>query len=280
MEDRFYKPSGRFGAMTFPLLLLVGLVFLPTLAYIYAYLSNLIPLIYIKFLITFGYTYGAAMLLGLWVDYGKIRNGMVYFTGAIIALLIAYYVSWVAFFSIQEGIRVDFLTLCTQPSGVKSLIDLYNTIGIETTSKGTTSTTNGTMLYVVWFIEFAIMVFGPIFLSFASYRKPFSELNDKWFMENKLQGTFDFPNTTIEEVKMALENSDYSHFDNAIAVNEEQPDFYRVSLFDSDGDDDYITLKRVNITYEKGKKNESESNVVEHLRVPNRVCQNLLAQWG
>jgi hypothetical protein len=281
MEDRFYKPSGRFGSMTFPLLLLVSLVVLPVLAYIYAYLSDLIPLIYAKFFITLGYALGAGMVLSFWVLYGKIRNGTVYYIGALVALLLAYYISWVTFFAIQTELNFTFLDLAVQPTALKSMIELYNSIGIETTSRGSKSTTNGTMLYVIWLIEFAVMVIGPIFVSFSSYSKPFSELNGDWFTENKLPRAFDFPYIALDEIKMALENSDYSHFDKAIAVNvEEQPAFYKVSIFDSTGDDDYITLKRVTVTYEKGKKNEAETNVVEHLRVPNSVCQKLLSQWG
>jgi len=51
----YYKPSGKFSPIAFVYLLLVCAIIIPILGAIYAYATWYIPIIYVNFLITFGF---------------------------------------------------------------------------------------------------------------------------------------------------------------------------------------------------------------------------------
>lgn len=282
MKERHYIPSGKFGSMALVILAVLTLLIFPILGYAYAYLGNLISMIYVKFFLTLGYAFVAGLILSFWVTRGKIRNGTLYLVGAILALLVGYYVHWAAFFGVQLSDSMEggsFVGFISDPSMLNSMISLYNMIGIETTSKGSTSSYTGTTLYIFWAIEMAIMVLGPLFLSYSEYKMPFSELNDTWFNANKLNGMMTIYQSE-NDMKAALKNGDYSCLENAIPATTDNNDFYRLTLFDSVGDEDFLTLRKVAVSYDKGKRNENETVVINHLRVPNDTTQLLLAKWA
>jgi hypothetical protein len=283
MQERYYSPSGRFGKMTIPMFLLAGLLLLPILGFVYAFLVEKIPFIYVRFFATIGYAYTAFMILGFCVKIGKIRSSKAYFIGAIVVLLLGYYVHWAAFFSIalSAGVEsVSFFDILASPSGLKMLVDFYNESGISFSKSGSGGKVwNGGVLYFIWFVEFAIMVLGPLLAGYTKANEPYSELNDDWFTENKLGGILEITKTE-EEIKTDLENNDYAILENAHKADVDFDVFYRISLYDSAGDEDYLTLKKVKVAYEKGERKESESDVVEYLRIPNDLTQRLKMQWA
>ena len=73
--SNYYKPSGKFSPISFVYFILVCTVALPILATIYAYLIWYIPIIYLNFLVTFGFGFAIAITVGyLVVRLGKVRS--------------------------------------------------------------------------------------------------------------------------------------------------------------------------------------------------------------
>ena len=94
--SNYYKPSGKFSPISFVYFILVCTVALPILATIYAYLIWYIPIIYLNFLVTFGFGFAIAITVGyLVVRLGKVRNYGLAILFALIASLVAYYLQWV-----------------------------------------------------------------------------------------------------------------------------------------------------------------------------------------
>ena len=94
--SNYYKPSGKFSPISFVYFILVCTIALPILATIYAYLIWYIPIIYLNFLVTFGFGFAIAITVGyLVVRLGKVRNYGLAILFALIASLVAYYLQWV-----------------------------------------------------------------------------------------------------------------------------------------------------------------------------------------
>ena len=73
--SNYYKPSGKFSPIAFVYLLLVCAIVMPILGTIYAYATWYIPIIYVNFLITFGFGVSISFVVRLLViRLGKVRN--------------------------------------------------------------------------------------------------------------------------------------------------------------------------------------------------------------
>lgn len=145
--SNYYKPSGKFSPIAFAYLLLVCAIIMPILGTIYAYATWYIPIIYVNFLITFGFGVSISFAVSLLViRLGKVRNYGLSALFAVIASLVAYYSQWVVWVDLvlnagevygnkQIGISVSnvqfeqLLYLATHPSDLIDLIMLINEEG-------------------------------------------------------------------------------------------------------------------------------------------------------
>ena len=90
--SNYYKPSGKFSPISFVYLLLVCAIAMPILGTIYAYATWYIPIIYVNFLITFGFGVSISFAVSLLViRLGKVRNYGLSALFAIIASFVSNY---------------------------------------------------------------------------------------------------------------------------------------------------------------------------------------------
>ncbi len=197
-----YKPSGRIGMLTWPLLLL-GLIVVVAAAFAYQIGLRFIPLIYINLLLALG----MGMLIGkvgaMVVQQGKVRNITV---AAIIALSLILF-AIVAKFGFQYlGERQNLPEIVRQSGELPPNLDtaiLDNLI--EEIVKSYTfvehikdrvdtgwnlgrmgrngAPINGFFVYLVWIIEAGIFVYCAVMPTIRAAREPFSEKLDAWASE-------------------------------------------------------------------------------------------------
>ena len=168
-----YRPSGKFGARAIPLWTVGLLVTLP-LALVYVILLDVIPLIYVSFLLTLV----AGWILGLVAFYicnfGHVRNSTV-------AWLVGLSLPAV-FLIAKHVIQWNFL----QPNlDFFSYIDQRVDEGWMIGRRGQNNQINGFMVYAVWAIEAAIIFFRSPFRAAAQAKEPYSEPLNQWACEQE-----------------------------------------------------------------------------------------------
>ena len=168
-----YRPSGKFGARAIPLWIVGLLVTLP-LALVYVILLDVIPLIYVSFLLTLV----AGWILGLVAYYicnfGHVRNSMV-------AWLVGLSLPAV-FLIAKHVVQWNFL----QPNlDFFSYIDQRVDEGWMIGRRGQNNQINGFMVYAVWAIEAGIIFFRSPFRAAAQAKEPYSEPLNQWACEQE-----------------------------------------------------------------------------------------------
>lgn len=196
--DKYYKPSGRFSLIFLFYFLLVSVIAFPILGLIYAYFIWYIPFIYINFFITIGFGFLIGFFISIIViKKGKVRNPLLGFIIGLAGAFLALYFHWAIWIDLvinagesygsnRIGITVSniqFLqvfSLIFRPDLVFEYINQvngYGTWGIRG------ATVSGTFLWIIWAIEFIIVVAISGFLPYLEAKKPFSESNNSWYEE-------------------------------------------------------------------------------------------------
>ncbi|UOQ72584.1 hypothetical protein [Hymenobacter cellulosilyticus] len=293
----YYQPSKRItigGVLSF---LLLGAVAAVPLAFVYVYATWYIPFIYINVLLTVGFGAGLAIVLKGLTTLGKLRNPALVGWLAIVVGLWAWYVQWALYLTLVNGageteslgsrasfthttFNADvFLSLLTQPGIVLGMLPRLAENG---TWSIFTVTFSGVALYLVWFIELAIILFCAWALAHSQAATPFSETAGQW--AEKLT----FPVTTAAfadaaATKAALEAADWTHLQPLAPGEEASSSFGRLHLYHVPQDEDCCYLSLENVTIEvddKGKTSEKTTDVLEYLRVAPHVCRELHARFG
>ena len=201
-----YRPSGKFGTLTIPLIL-AGVVVAAALAYVYHLLLEWIPLIYINFLITLFSGIGLGMI-GAWVmNMGHNRNRMVALaTGllfALAALSAKYYFQYQTFCSQIVSAEVEAISQETGGSFDKDQNDQLATdlrkefsivdhlklrvdqgwnIGRRANGGAPIS---GVFVYLIWLIEAGILLYYAVTMSVSAAGEPYSEKLNEWASEEE-----------------------------------------------------------------------------------------------
>ncbi len=171
-----YRQSGKFGVGAIPLWI-VGIVITIPLAVLYVILLEMIPLIYVSFLLTLV----AGWLLG-WMawsvcQWGHVRNTMIaWLIGLslpIVFLLGKYLFQWNVW-AVNDP-NLGFM---------EHLQERVNT-GWEITRRGQAIPINGFLVYIVWLIEAGIIFFRSPFRAASQAGEPYSEPLKQWASEQE-----------------------------------------------------------------------------------------------
>ena len=195
---QYYKPSGKFSSAFILYFILVSLIAFPLLGLIYAYCIWYIPFIYINLFITIGFGFLVALCVNkLVIKKGKVRNPILALVFGFFAGIIALYFHWSIWIDLvinagesygseRLGVTVsniEFLqvfSLIFQPNLVFEYINSVNEFGTWGIRGATVS---GLFLWIIWAIEFVIVVGISSFLPFLESKKPFSESTNSWYEE-------------------------------------------------------------------------------------------------
>ncbi len=288
--SNYYQPSGRFSPSSFLYFILTSVIIIPILALIYTYLIWYIPFFYINIFITVGFGLGVGLAIShLVVKLGKVRNSTIALVFGFLGGLIALYFSWAIWVDLvinagesygnsRIGITtssIEFLQvfgLALQPSVLLEFISEINKTGTWGIRGGAVS---GTILMIIWVIEFLIILVISIFLPLFRAKIPFCETDNKWFNEETLPA-FNFIKNPKEMVAN-LENSNQNSFINLqYSTTSENESHSIFTLYSSEKGKNYITIDNKKAKTNDKNEIEFDSNeFVEYISISSELRNKL-----
>ena len=176
--NHFYKPSGRFGPLAIPLLLISGGTAAAILAYLYSYAVFYIPFVYLNFFLTLGFGLLVGAATGVGGTLGRSRSGLLGAVGGIVTGAGAVYFSWVVYVHVVfEG---DVWLFEPAP-----LLDAVLAIAEEGVWQIRSIRPTGIALYIIWAIEALIIMGGSLALGAGMAMQPFCESCGRWVDDEK-----------------------------------------------------------------------------------------------
>jgi len=287
---KYYVPSGKFSPSSFLYFILTAIIILPILAVIYTYLVWYIPFIYINFLITAGFGFGVGMALQyLAINIGKVRNPNLAVLFGVLGSFIAMYFSWAIWVDLvinagesygntRIGITtsnikiVQVLELAFNPSLLLDLIVDINKVGTWGLRSATIS---GVFLAIIWLIELLIVLVIAVLVPYASAKRPFCELSNKWFEEETLP-TFNFINE-VNEMIANLEEGCQTSFDELLLMPNNKSASHSVfTLFSSEKGESFLSIEnKLAGTNDKGEIEFNDHEFLEYVYINSSLKNKL-----
>lgn len=179
----YYQESGKINTALTSIAMLVGAAVIGLLAYGYSFLTDFNPFIYLNFLATAAYVLVVVFILGLVQRIGKVRS---YSTGILIAIILSVFglfAVWLAYVMIAFDRGFDF-ALANFVDGIEMLSQRSYSIGRRSSS----IELSGGILMILWVVEAAILLIGPIFFVVSGGKNDsvYCEDCDKWADEEKV----------------------------------------------------------------------------------------------
>ncbi|MFY7740218.1 MAG: hypothetical protein ACOVQC_06850 [Flavobacterium sp.] len=287
---QFYKPSGKFSPSFILFFLLVSLIAFPLLGLIYAYCIWYIPFIYINFFITLGFGFLVALCVNkVVIRKGKVRNPFLALFIGFFAGIVALYFHWSVWIDLvinagesygseRIGVTVsniEFLqvfSLIFQPTMVFEYISMVNEFGTWGLGGATVS---GAFLWVIWAIEFVIIVGVSSFLPYLESKKPFSESTNSWYEEITLPALSFIENK--EQLIADITSNNHSGFDFLNKeVNKESESHSVFTLYKSKSGKNYLTIDNKTSSLDsKGKVEFKSDEFVEYIMIDGQLSKIL-----
>ena len=287
---QYYKPSGKFSPSFILFFLLVSLIAFPLLGLIYAYCIWYIPFIYINFFITLGFGFLVALCVNkVVIRKGKVRNPILALFIGFFAGIVALYFHWSVWIDLvinagesygseRIGVTVsniEFLqvfSLIFQPSMVFEYIGMVNEFGTWGIRGATVS---GAFLWVIWAIEFVVVVGVSSFLPYLESKKPFSESTNSWYEEITLPALSFIENK--EQLIADITSNNHSGFDFLNKeVNKESDSHSIFTLYKSKSGKNYLTIDNKTSSFDsKGKVEFKSDEFVEYILIDSQLSKIL-----
>jgi len=280
-----YKPSGKFGGMTIPLIL-VGVVIAVALAYVYHLLLEYIPLIYINFLVTLFSGTGLGMIGGWTIRTGHTRNRMIAVVMGVLlavsALSAKYYFQHQTFCNqmvdgdfllepgeepLSEEQRDELRKTFHQEFGIVDHLKLRVEQGWNIGRRGNGAPVNGLFVYLVWLVEAGMFLYYAVKTPLAEASEPYSEKLSEWASEEEAVMTL-----PITDEKMVAQIQSASSVDDLLSIpipkTDESDKFaiYRVnSLEGQEMEDAYLSVDLLTLSVNsKGEQETKSKSLVRH----------------
>lgn len=290
-----YKPSGKFSPIAFIYFIIGSLTLLPLLGLAYAYALWYIPFIYLNMIIAAVFAFGAAAVITwLVVKLGKVRNPMLALVFGLlggVVVMYFHYAAWVdlvinageRYGSSRLGVTVSNVKLvqvyqlAADPQSLFSLIGEINETGTWTL-KG--SPVNGIFLTIIWAIEFIGVLAVTTLVSRSAARKPFCEIENKWFEVKKLpELNFIYDK---DQLLADLEKGNTAAIDALEkAADAKKHDHSVFKLYSSNNNESYLTIdNKTAKTNSKGEITFTSKELTEYMAVSPSVSKKLLEKQG
>jgi hypothetical protein len=207
-----YRPSGKFSP-SFVIFALLGAAVAVASAWLYQFLMELIPLIYLNFLITAGFAFLLSMGTGAMVHGGRCRNAFVAVAAAlVIGALTAGATHYFSYQSALDDIvdmegldEVGAEALAEQVSFgqfIEARVDMGWSFG-KVGRSGDGAPISGFFVWLLWGIEGLVLVGAAGFGAFGAARSPFCESCNEWSEDD---AAFIFPapsEETLAQIRSA-----------------------------------------------------------------------------
>jgi len=272
----YYKPSGRFSGIFFVFLLLFIAIAVPILSFVYIYLIHYIPIIYFNIIITVGCGLAVGFSMNFMVKLAKVRNVILVIISLVFVTIILKYFQWCVYipmifadsdFTFLDHIIIPF-EIFLHPDMILELALYINSVGVW--SIGTSDIpVRGVILFIVWIIEFIIIMGAAILIGKDRAKLPFSEEFNDWYTEIPNKIIANIPQN-IEALKSNLENG---NFDELVQLSKEENNdelnFLEITLYQSpNADHYYLKADQVSITIDdKEKEKRNETALIEYLAI-------------
>ncbi len=264
-----YKPSGRVNPVA-PLFLAVGLLLTLALSFLYAYLIENNPFIYLSLLIFAGFVIGLAMISIFTVSFGKIRNVTVGIIIGLLTGLTALYVSWAVILPAIVGDMVNTRQLLTSPDQMWHLINFisragwYSIFGVEI---------HGFLLWLIWGLEALGIVLVPVYSGYDRVKSHlFCENCKTWSVEENNFLCFYYPDKQL--LLAQLQRGDLSFFQQANAIElPPEKNFYALDIEKCESCKNIFTLALVE--NEKDKDDFIKQLIIKGLLIDKTLYEQL-----
>lgn len=276
-----YKPSGGIGILTWPLFVL-GLAIVVGLAFVYQFLLELIPFIYVNALLTWGMGIGIGVISAFIIKTGHCRNvALAMLIGLALATtgLSAKYL-WQFRAAVVEGRQwletTDEISDENRPLVIAAFEENYNLQEhlqerVETgwsIGRGQNGApVGGVLVYLVWLIEAGVVFYFAWTMSRAAVKEPYSEKMNLWAdeaemvmvlpitsdeMVSKIQSA-----TSVDELlEIPIPKTDQSAKLAQYIVN---------SIPGKEMEDAYLTVNTIEYSVnKKGEQETDEKTLVQH----------------
>jgi len=276
IKGAYYEPSGKF-SMTFFLYFLLSLVIaIPILSVVYVHLVHYIPIIYLNIFIAIGCGFIAGLIMSHVTKLGKARNPKIVLFCTFVAICVFEYIQWCVYVplifsqgsSFGERILLS-LYLFTNPDAVFNNVSEINKVGVWSIGRGSrtsSDTVSGTMLLIVWIIEFIIISGMALLLPLVKAKFPFSEKENNWYVEvDKLVET-DMPEN-FDDMKNNMENGNFTDLVQLAKEGKtDAPVFLNLIFYEPpqplSGDPYYIEVEQVTISVDKKNKEKRDKKTL------------------
>lgn len=190
-----YQPSGRFEATTIPFALGAGLLVALGLGWVYQWLVDFIPLIYINALLTLGFGGAIGLAVGFGASFGKCRNAMLAIVLAVVCATAAeagtMYFAYKNFQAKLDKRLAKRFGKRYSPTLRKRFVDRYTLskyikLRVKTGWRIKRTKMTGVMVWIIWGIEFAILLILSVMVSRGMTLRPFCERRKEWAEEVEL----------------------------------------------------------------------------------------------
>lgn len=191
-----YQPSGRCGAMTYPLVF-AGLIVAAALGWVYQLAVHWIPLIYVNLLITIAYAAALFFVVGMLMKVGQCRSPMI---GALMGAVIGVVGVAATHYQGYQLIRADLIDAglemvdeserdeareffekeFTFGKYMELRVEEGWSLGRATSSSEGGLSISGIFVYLIWLIEGGIIVLGGLIGGNAQAAAPYLEAVEKW----------------------------------------------------------------------------------------------------
>ncbi|MCA9323149.1 MAG: hypothetical protein KDB53_20580 [Planctomycetes bacterium] len=274
-EEVFYRNSGSIGLAGPLLMVVVGFGVGGIMAAIYGYAIFYCPLIYINGIGTVLLGTLTGWFVGKAAKLGKVRNaGYASIIGIVVGVG-CWYVSWVAWLHALS----DQEALVTAPRDIFAVADALAEIG-PWSIFGVTPT--GILLYLVWFIEAAIIIGGCAFVVTNSLRSlPFCETCQRWMPPPKYFGRFEMIDPDEwGRVVADLVKQDFTQLTTLKPATESTTPYLVIELNGCQGCHDLQTLSLRAVAESRdsrGNLDRTEKKIVENLLISRETLDDLQA---
>jgi hypothetical protein len=275
-----YRPSGRFGVLTIPMVI-IGLVAAIALAFVYQLLLDLIPLIYISFLVTLGLGFAAGIGGSMIVSAGKVRNvmlaGLIGILLTVSALGAKYYFQYRSMLAEVVDAEMQELEIPAeqQPEFEKAVaqeftfmrhLELRAAIGWQIGRRGGMPI-QGVFVYLIWLVEAGIVGYLAVKVATGRAREPYSEKLDAWASEAEVVMTLPISSPEmVSKIRAATSVEDLLTI--PIPETDESHQFAVYTVKSIEGEeleDAYLSVELITLSINnKGEQEKKEEPLVKY----------------
>lgn len=273
--SKYYTHSGTFSPLSIVYFLVFGIIGCSILGALYGLAIYYIPFVYLNVLITFIFGLLSGMVIVFASKAGKARNTALTTFFALVFGAFAWYVSWIIWIH-QTSHSSSFILTPQELGNYMSIIAKlgpWSVFGWQA---------KGVPLYLIWFIEFAIIAGGAAFMAWSSIRDlPFCEDCKVWMDSPQTIGPLE-PAADQQELTFQLERGDFSTLGAMKKLEGETKEYSNIILTSCDKCDKnhLLSLQQVTVTEdEKNKTSKDEKTFLSLLKIDSGSYQQLKSQW-